>query len=206
MPERGEYDTLEKDNENWKSGVQTEMKRVILPIILLVLMIVIIRVSSGGDSMTIRPEEFSQETQEILEIFQDEAMLFDYTVDRTVESKIIGIWVCEDGNWQTAGSSAGRAGTPKEKIAVKISEDSCAVFDIDGSGNAEVICDLPGGFQAAGSWTEYRLSEPADIELGRDIVLWARFDGAEGDQISDFRTVSCDSGVAVTVQFMGEKV
>lgn len=55
--------------------------------------------------MTIKPSEFSKETQEVLDLFDDEIRFFDISLDETVKSYTISVWVYRDGTWNEDGKN-----------------------------------------------------------------------------------------------------
>ncbi len=183
---------------------------MILPIVLLVFVIVIIRVNSGAASMTIRPVELTRETREVLDILEDEVIFLNYAVDETMQSRSVELWQCEDGCWRVLGSSSADLTSSRGEIALRISEKNCGVFDVDDGGHAGVSWDISDSHTKQEAWTGYRLSEPTDIQAGKEITLWAKYGYRDSESIgistSNFRSATCDFGLAVTVKFWGEKV
>ena len=49
--------------------------------------------------MYIKPSELSDETMEVLDLFDDEIQFFDISFDETVKSYAISVWVYRDGEW-----------------------------------------------------------------------------------------------------------
>ena len=52
--------------------------------------------------MNIRPSEFSKETQEVLDLLDDEIQFFDISLDETVKSYTISVWAVTEHGMKTA--------------------------------------------------------------------------------------------------------
>ena len=57
--------------------------------------------------MYIKPSEFTEETREVLGLFDDEVQFFDIVLDETVKSETITVWVYRDGIWEENGKTSG---------------------------------------------------------------------------------------------------
>lgn len=159
--------------------------------------------------MIIGPSEFSEETQKVLTIVDDELAFFDYEVDETIRSQSIDIWQYKDGQWVSAGGSQGNLDERKGQIAIRLNDASYDLFDIHDSGHTKYSSKSVVDFSPATSRSSKRLGEPTTIQAGAEIPLWVVL-GYEGDRIEvsnaagDFRQADCVSGLAVTVTFYEE--
>lgn len=169
--------------------------------------------AAQNEAMTIKPSEFSEETQEVLKIMDDEISFFDYSVDETIKSMRIDIWAYENGKWTEAGYTYGNLKGSTGRIAVRINDATYDIFDIDGSGHVKTSYDSVVDFEKSKTKTMNSLSHPTKIEPGKEISLWAKlgFDTLEAVSpgiAGNFREADCDcdSGLAVTITFSTESV
>lgn len=167
--------------------------------------------AAQNETMTIKPSEFSEETQDVLKIMDDEISFFDYSVDETIKSMRIDIWAYEDGKWTGAGNSYGNLKGSTGRIAVRINDATYDIFDIDESGYAKTSCESIVDFEKSKTKTMSSLSHPTKIEPGKEISLWVKlgFDTLEAvspGTAGNFREADYDSGLAVTITFSTESV
>ena len=165
--------------------------------------------ASQADAMHIAASRFSKETQEVLQIVQEEYAFFDYTIDDTVGSCSIDFWLWEDGGWINAGKVEGSAEKGSHRIALRLTDGACDLYLMDGDGFSKMSYPVSSGVNACSSTGGSRLETSAAIELDREIPLWAVF-GSNGSsmalaELSDFRTTECDAGMAATITFSREK-
>lgn len=152
----------------------------------------------------IKPSEFSEETQKALELFDDDMMFFDYTVDETIKSFTISVWSYEDGEWMNKGDSLGNIDTVDNQIAFRFNDTGYELFTIDKNGHVKFSApDVYTGFSDTMQQTSTCLSNPTDIVLNTEIPLWVKIgNNKDGISISDnFRNSDCTAGIAVTVVF-----
>lgn len=107
------------------------MKKV-LSILLAVAMLLSLCACSRNkrSAMTIRPSEFSKETQEVLGLFDSEIQFFDISLDETVKSYTISVWVYRDGMWNEDGKTYGKSDLLGNRIAIWLTETSCDIYNI----------------------------------------------------------------------------
>ena len=177
--------------------------------IVLLLLLAVGLTACGQAKSTIRPSEFSKETQKALSIVDDELAFFDYAVDETIRSKSINIWQYKDGQWVSAGQTFGDLDEQKGQIAIRLNAASSDIFEITDSGYTKCSSKSVVDFLTDVSQSSKRLGEPTTITAGTEIPLWVVL-GYEGDRIDtrnatgDFRQADCISGWAVTVTFYEE--
>lgn len=164
-----------------------------------------------GESMVIKPSEFSEETQEVVKILDDEIAFFDYSVDETIKSMSVDIWIYENGEWVNGGNTLGNLKRRDGRIAVRINDASYDIFDMNEDGHVKMSYKSIVDFQKSQTQTGSRLSNAEKIEAGTEISLWVRLGFDAGKEIRsgggrDFRKSDCDSGLAVTVTFSAEEV
>ena len=203
--------------DRW-AGIQTE-RRVIKSAFLIIMLLAMLLTACGSkqkeaaqsETMVIKPSEFSEETKEVLKILDDEISFFDYSVDETIKSMRIDIWAYKDGKWIGVGNTFGNLKESDGRIAVRINDASYDIFDIDETGYVKSSFESIIDFNKSKTKTSSSLSQPTEIELGKEISLWVKlgFDTAKAvstGTAGDFRESDCDSGLAVTVIFSTESV
>lgn len=160
------------------------------------------------NSAIIKPSEFSEETQKVLELF-DDIMFYDYTADETIKSYTINMWVYEDGEWINEINSSGNTDKLDNQIAFRFTDTGYELFTIDENGHVKHTSpDIYNGFSDTRQQASTSLSESTEIVLNTEIPLWVKI-GNNEDTISiskDFRDSICTAGVAVTVTFSDKAV
>ena len=189
------------------------MKKRFSGIVLLLLLAVGLTACGGqGETkqgMTIRPSEFSEETQKVLAVVDDELAFFDYAVDESIRSKSVNIWQYKDGQWVSAGQTFGDLDERKATIAIRLNDASYDIIEITDSGRNKYSSKSVVDFSTAGAQSAKRLDGPTTITAGTEIPLWVVL-GYENDRIDtsnatgDFRQADCVSGLAVTVTIYEE--
>ncbi len=163
-------------------------------------------------SMSIKPTEFSQETEQALSIFNDELQYFDIKYDETAKYYSMTIWAYKDGEWNEAGKTYGEIEYLNNQIAINLTDDSCEIFTISENGHVssfypEIDTDFENAVGIAGS----RVDREIPMELDKEIPIWVKI-GTESFSMSvfditeDFRNNECDSGIAVTLTISQEEL
>lgn len=192
------------------------MKRIRAWVLLLLLALTLMGCTRDeGAVNTIWPHEFAEETQDVLRLFGDDLVFFDYAVDNTINYAAIRAWFYRDGEWKANVISHGEADDRRECMAVYVREDGYDLFrdiDADGfvrSGYSGVDTDFS---KADGGIMTTRLSNATPIQEGEEITLFARLGyERESDQASvvmespmDFRRADCVAGMAITITFSSD--
>lgn len=154
--------------------------------------------------MTIRPAEFSEETQQILDILENEVVFFDYSVDESIKSVSVELWTNEGDGWTSLGRSLGDVEPGAGRIGVKLSGKNYELYTMGESGHSKTSYDGLSGLESMPSILGSRLSESMDITADTEIELWMRIgvsSSASFSTFSNFRSASCDAGVAATITF-----
>ena len=157
-----------------------------------------------NDVAIIKPSEFSEETQKVLELFDDDILFFDYTVDKTIKSSTISVWFYEDGEWLNKGGSSGNIDKLNNQVAFRFTDTGYELWTIDENGHVKYTSpDIYTGFSETKQQASTRLNSSTEIALNTEIPLWIKIGNNEnGISISkDFRDSNCTAGVAVTVTF-----
>jgi len=163
-----------------------------------------------GGKMTIKPSQFSKETQEVLKLFDDEILFLDYKVDETVKAYSINLWAYQNGEWIGNGATSGGFDLG-DRIALRLTDNSYDLYTIDETGHTKYgINDLGTDFSVCTSIASTRLTNPTSIELNKEIPLWVKIGtdkhGISIGEIHDFRNSDCNAGVAITVTFYDKEL
>lgn len=185
------------------------MKKIIAAVICLTLMTAAL---SGCESapqssaLTIEPSQLSQETQRILDIFNEDIHFFDYTVDERVKSISVLTWIKEDGGeWQSEiSTTATDFGSDTRQLAFKIDTHSIDIYELSDSGHSGYKSTYGIDFSDTLTSASTALSSRRDIALNEEIVLFVKI-GDQSNQrpfeLDSFRDADCKKGIAMTVVF-----
>jgi len=162
--------------------------------------------------MYVRPSEFSEETAKVLELFDDELQFFDISLDETVKSFAISLWVYRDGEWEAGQSTYGGSEFLPGRIAIRLTETSFDLYTMDENGHTKLSCPVAETpFEESTGIGGARVDREIPIELHREIPLWVKIGTTENsmelmDITDDFRNAECNAGVAVTLTVSDEIV
>ena len=156
--------------------------------------------------MTIRPTVFSEETQRVLDILDDEVMFFTYATDETVQSMALDIWIYEDGEWNSAGAVKGEQAAVEQDIVLRVKDTEIDVIQVRDDGQSRYTLPVTTEFTTAQMTVEDRLMVTEEIAVGEEIVLFSKVSTDDTSIRSDenFRDMDCTAGMAVTVKFLAE--
>ena len=159
---------------------------------------------SEEPSMYIKPCEFSKETTEILDLFDAELRFFDLSLDDTVKSTAITVWIYQNGEWVDYGGTYGNADHQTARIGIQLNESEYELYSIDEDGHTKYT--LPFGediFAGSLSVSSTPIAEQTPIELNKEIPIWVKTGTDKNamrvtDTTEDFRNADCSAGVAIT--------
>ena len=163
-------------------------------------------------AMCIKPSAFSEETQEVLSLFDDEIQFFDISFDETAKSYTISVWLYHDGEWSEGGATSGNVDHLTGKIAVRLTETDCDLYTIDENGHVKCsfpVTDTP--FDESTGIGGTRIDRETPIALNQEIPLWVRVGTTANsmrvmDITDDFRNAACNAGFAVTITVSDKEV
>lgn len=162
--------------------------------------------------MYIKPSEFTEETREVLDLFDDEVQFFDLVLDETVKSEIITVWVYRDGAWEECGKTSGPVGDLERRIAIRLTENSYEIYSMDESGHVKYTSpDLNTPFQESIATVASRVEGETMLVLNEEIPILMKI-GSESSSMEgvnvteDFRSMDCNAGVVVTITVSDEVV
>lgn len=162
--------------------------------------------------MYIKPSEFTEETREVLELFDDEVQFFDIVLDETVKSETITVWVYRDGIWEENGKTSGPVDALKRRIAIRLTENSYELYSMDESGHVKYTCpELNVSFDNSVAIIGSRVEGETQLVLNEETPIWMKI-GSETSSMEnynvteDFRTMDCNAGVVITLTVSDEIV
>lgn len=162
--------------------------------------------------MYIKPSEFTEETREVLELFDDEVQFFDIVLDETVKSETITVWVYRDGIWEENGKTSGPVDALERRIAIRLTENSYELYSMDESGHVKYTYpELNVSFDNSVAIIGSRVEGETQLILNEETPIWMKI-GSETNSMEnfnvteDFRTMDCDAGVVITLTVSDEIV
>lgn len=189
------------------------MKKFILIVFTMIMVVFLVACDNSQDLdkdvMVIKESVFSEETQEILEIINEDIVFFDYKIDETVKSMSIDIWTCEDGKWVNSGKTYENVKSSDGRIAIKINNDSYDVITIEEDGHTTSSYNSVVDFSDYKMISSHHLSDVTEIKTDEEILLFTKLATDENNislEFDDFRNNSYDTGVAITVTFSDKSV
>ena len=163
-------------------------------------------------AMYIKPSEFSDETLEVLDLFDDEIQFFDISLDGSVKSHTISVWVYRDGEWIEDGKTSGNIDYLTGRIAVRLTETSYDLYTIDESGHVKYSYPtLETPFEESTGIGGTRIDREIPIELNKEMPIWIKIGTTKNnmkvmDITDDFRNADCNAGIAITLTVSDEVV
>ena len=162
----------------------------------------------SGDVMTISPTEFSPETKKVLDILDDEVMFYTYIIDETVCSVNLSIWFYENGEWTSAGSVKGNEELTERDVVLRVKDTEVDLIQVSDSGQSKYTYPVTQDFSGSQMTVEHRLQTTENIVLEEEVVLYYKVATEETAlrTDSDFRSIPCSAGMALTITFSAENV
>ncbi len=166
---------------------------------------------SDKKGMSIEPSQFSEETAEVLEIF-DDIQFFDISFDESAKSQKISVWVYRDGQWQEDGVIEGEIQSPDERIAVQLTDTGFDLYLMDESGHTQYSYpSLETALEDSAAVLNWKIEEPVPVELDQEVAFWVKT-GVEEHSMrtevtpQDFRSTDCNAGIAVTLTVSEQEI
>jgi len=162
--------------------------------------------------MYIKPSNFSAETLEVLELFDDAIQFYDLSLNETAKSYAMSVWVYRDGEWNEDGKTSGKIDFLTGRIAVSLTGTGYTLYTMDESGHVKYsspALDTP--FEESFGIGSVRIDRKTPIELNKEIPIWVKIGTTSNtmramDITNDFRNAECNAGVAVTLTVSDEIV
>ena len=162
--------------------------------------------------MTIVPTAFSEETMDVLKLLGDDIQFYDLSLDGSVESFALSLWVYRDGEWFEDGKMYGGSDTLGRRIAIRQTETGVDLYSISETGREKCsyqALDTP--FEESLGIAGTKIDGETPIELNRELPIWVKV-GTTSNQMEvlditqDFREMECNAGIAVTLTLSDEIV
>lgn len=189
------------------------MKKIICALLVGVIAFSLCACSQDEQSaMYIKPTEFSEETLEVLDLFDDEIQFFDISLDESVKSFSISVWVYRDGEWIEEGKTRGNNDFSGKRIAIRLTETGYDLYNIYEDGHEKYsypALDTP--FEESMGIGSSRIDREIPIELNKEIPILVKV-GTSSNRMKvlniteDFREIECNAGIAVTLTVSDEVV
>jgi len=160
----------------------------------------------ANDSMYIKPSEFSEETLEVLDLFDDEIQFFDVSLNETAKSYDITIWIYRDGEGVDEGRTYGEVKYIGDRIALRLTENNCDIYNITiNEGYSKAAYQLVDtSFDGSMSRISWKVDNEEELELNKEVPIWVKI-GTETTSFSvsdfekDFREIDCNAGIVITL-------
>lgn len=163
-------------------------------------------------TMIIKPSEFSQETLDVLKLFDDEIQFFDIQLNDTAKSFTISIWEYKDGEWQDMGTSSGQTEFLGNKIAIKLTDTTYELYHIDENGHSSIKSPaLDTSFENVTSTIKWKVDQEEILELNKEKIIYAKI-GTNKNEFStagistNFREVECDAGIVIALTIFDKEL
>ena len=192
------------------------MKGIRKYVSVLVVMISVLSLSSCAKTeqqgMYIKPSEFTEETREVLGLFDDEVQFFDIVLDENAKSETITVWVYRDGEWEESGKTSGPVEKQERRIAIRLTENSYELYSMDESGHVKYTSpDLNTNFEESVATIASRIEGETKLVLNEETPIWMKV-GSETSSMEnhnvteDFRNMDCNAGIVITLTVSDESV
>ena len=162
--------------------------------------------------MYIKPSEFTEETREVLGLFDDEVQFFDIVLDESVKSETITVWVYRDGTWEECGKTYGPVEELERRIAIRLTETSYELYSMDESGHVKYTSpNLNTTFDESVAIIGSRVEGETQLVLNEETPIWLKI-GSETSSMEnynvteDFRAMDCNAGIVITITVSDEIV
>ena len=178
-------------------------------VILALFMLLLAGCGGVSNADTLKVTEFSKETQNAMQIFQNRVRFFDVNA-RGITGYKTQLWICRDGIWSAETSSWNdELESNPEQIAIEapFGGGPLIFHVIDKDGFSTVSINLPQDVcsDEKGSVSTI-LSNDTEIIPDKEIVLWSELEMTDGDtwpaDMQNFRESSAKAGLAYTITFM----
>ena len=177
-------------------------------VVLALFMLCLAGCGSGSDPDMLKATQFSKETQNAMQIFQNRVRFFDVNAGGITGYKT-ELWICRDGIWSAETSSWNdELESNPEQIAIEAPfGDGPLIFHlIDKYGFSTVGINLPKDvFSEENGSVSTMLNNDTEIIPDQEIVLWSKLEMTDGDtwssDMQNFRDSDAKAGLAYTITF-----
>ena len=192
---------------------EIDMKKIICALLAGVLALSLCACARDAQAgMSIAPTAFSEETMDVLKLLGDDIQFYDLSLDGSVKSFALSLWVYRDGEWFEDGKMYGGSDTLGRRIAIRQTETGVDLYNISETGREKCsyqALDTP--FEESLGIAGTKIDGKTPIELNRELPIWVKV-GTTSNQMEvlditqDFREMECNAGIAVTLTLSDEVV
>lgn len=155
------------------------------------------------NKMSIKPSNFSNETNEILELINDQINFFDISFDKSAKYQKISAWIIKNGEWIEIGNNISEVNTPKERIGIRLMNDNFDIFTFSDKHNkGKYTYSTKSKITNIDTPMNFKISENTHIELNKETTLLLKISSNKNNSIDitkDFRKIDSDEGIAITL-------
>lgn len=189
------------------------MKKIVWLLLSSVLLFSLCACSKNEQSaMYLKPTQFSEETMQVLDLLGDEIQFYDISLDDSVKSFAILLWVYRNGEWLEEGKVYGENDLLSKQIAIRLTDSNYEIYYIDDDGHEKVSYTAPDSlFEESIGIGGTRINQKTPIELNQEIPIWVKI-GTSSNRMEvsasteDFRKAECNAGIAVTLTVSDEMI
>lgn len=151
--------------------------------------------------MIIQQSQLSDESNILLNLFDEDIHLYDLSIDETAKSYKISLWGCIDNDWNELTYTSDNIEKGRYRLGIRVCDNKYNLIIVK---NNEIRDKVSSEFQeiqfgeSLGTYS-YQLENPMEIELNQEItlVLKVSFDSTQFEVPDNFREAKCKSGFAV---------
>lgn len=163
---------------------------------------------NSAATMTIAQTRFSQDTEEILKLLDLKGGFFDFAVDSSISGYSMNVWVLTNGEWVSSGEISGKIENKQGQVGIQLLEDGCNFYQLSDTGHTKYSVKYDTQLKqcsAVGRKFLDTANQVVIIEPGKEQFLFLELGwkdpAAQANVTEDFRSASCDAGVAATITF-----
>ena len=138
------------------------MKRIYSKIALVIAVCIVLMGCSNTHTfnMSIQPSTFSQETTDILKLFDDEIQFYDIFLDESAKYRKISVWLYGNDGWYKAGETSGEVEYLDNRIAIRLTKEVYELYVIDENGHTKYSLPITeANFENLDEQMDWRLSQ-----------------------------------------------
>lgn len=193
------------------------MKKILSLILMITCLIMLFGCSNQNTQikqpvMIIKPSEFSEETLDVLKLFDDEIQFFDVQLNDAAKSFSISIWQYQNEQWSEIGTSSGQAEFLGNRIAIRLDETSYEIYHMDENGHSSIKSpSLDLMFEDTMARIQWKVDQEEILEINEEKIIYAKV-GTNKNEFStsiisnDFREIECDAGIAITLTIFDKEL
>lgn len=182
------------------------MKKLLLLMLSLTLAAGLCGCEKGLAPMQLQAAPVSEETRQVLDLIDNELILWEYRLNDGTYTMVVDLWVCQNGSWEKTNLLTGPAAGQAE-FAMRLTASQAELIILEETGTTRYAIPCPVDVTSESGTCSYSsLTGESVIEPGVEIPLLARLGWDESSALvptdwQNFQDSGCDTGVAITVLF-----